>query len=139
VSETPWSHLVTEERIADLHAASLVRHGGRRGAPKPGCVDGSLGAAWSAEQYTIDEDGVAGGLVFAGNLMFYLARNHCFVDGNKRAAWLAATEILLKHDLTIDAPEDEVFAFMEAVADGAVERAERVIEWIAARLASAAV
>jgi death on curing protein len=135
VSYAPWSELVTEERIAELHAASVERHGGGRGVAKHGCVDGSLGAAWNAEQYLMEEGGMPG-LVFAGHLLFYLARNHCFVDGNKRAAWLAATEVLLKMDLDVAAALPEALAFMEDVAKGVVERPEQAVLWLADHLSA---
>jgi death-on-curing protein len=117
-----------------LHAESVRRHGGKSGGVKDGCVDGSLGAAWNAEAYLAEENAQRG-LVFAAHLLYYLARNHCFVDGNKRAGWLAMTEVLGKFDLTLATDAAEAEAFVNGIASGEVKRAEDVVPWLAARLA----
>ncbi|MGH3599932.1 MAG: type II toxin-antitoxin system death-on-curing family toxin [Pseudonocardiaceae bacterium] len=69
----------------------------------------------------------------AAALLHSLANLHALFDGNKRLAW-AATAVLLwinGHDL--DAPEDDAFDLVIAVADGSltdVEKiAERLSEW----------
>lgn len=130
----PWADLVTEARILALHAESIRRHGGKSGGVKDGCVDGSLGAAWNAEAYLAEENAQRG-LVFAAHLLFYLARNHCFVDGNKRAGWLAMGEVLAKFDLTLTVEMAEAETFVDGIARGDVRRAEDVVPWLAARLA----
>ncbi len=77
----PWEDLITMDTIVDLHGELIDRYGGDKTGPRAGCVEGSLGAAWNAELYTAAEDAVRG-LCFAGCLLFYLLKNHCFIDGN---------------------------------------------------------
>ncbi|WP_248358966.1 type II toxin-antitoxin system death-on-curing family toxin [Anaeromyxobacter oryzae] len=126
---------MTEARLEDLHEASLQKHGGDPGTLKVGCVNASLGAAWNAQAY-LGEDDSTQKLLFAAHLLYYLARNHCYVDGNKRIAWLAATEVLAAMDLTVDATVDEAEAFVTLVVEGTADQSA-VLEWVAERLAAA--
>lgn len=130
----PWEGLITESRILAFHKRALSEHGGRSGGPQVGCVSAKLGAAWSAEEYVGGEAGIEG-LTFASYLAFYLAKGHCFTDGNKRVAWLALVDVLAALGLRIAAGQDEAAAFMEDVAtEGA--RPEDVRDWVAQRLAA---
>jgi death-on-curing protein len=54
----------------------------------------------------------------AAALLHSLARNHPLVDGNKRLAWLATYVFLDLNGHPPQASDDEVFAFVMAVADG---------------------
>lgn len=47
-----------------------------------------------------------------------LARNHGFVDGNKRTAWVVARAFLILNDLELEFDEDEAVAMMLALATG---------------------
>src|SRR5262245_53836722 len=104
IDRQPWRHLITEERLVDLNREVVETSGGMPSTPREGCVDGSLGAAWNAESYTAREDDDDGreGLVFAGSLLYYLARDHCFGDGNKRTALAGMQEVLGGLGLTIE-------------------------------------
>ncbi|MCE9637064.1 MAG: Fic family protein [Planctomycetes bacterium] len=100
-----------------------------------GCVEGSLGGAWTAELYATEgDDAIRQGLVFAGYLLFYLAKNHCFGDGNKRTALASMQEVLSVLGLTIDVNDDELVTYVLAVAGGTVKSAPDVVKWLAQRL-----
>lgn len=133
----PWNHLVTFDRIIALHGEVLVANGGMAADPheSKGCVEGSLGGAWTAELYAAgDDDEIRQGLVFAGYLLFYLAKNHCFGDGNKRTALASMQEVLSVLGLTIDVTDDELVTYVLAVAEGTVKSAPDVVKWLAQRL-----
>lgn len=66
-------------------------------------------------------------------LLWFFAKNHCFVDGNKRVAWSASQTLLAGIGLAVDAPEDEATAFVVEVVEQRVE-IETVIEWLTRRL-----
>jgi death-on-curing protein len=110
----------------------LSEHGGRPGGPQVGCVDAKLGAAWTAEEYVGGEAGIEG-LTFATFLAFYLAKGHCFTDGNKRVAWLSMVDVLAALGLRIEVGHDEAAKFMDGVA-GEGTKPEHVREWVADRL-----
>jgi death-on-curing protein len=97
-------------------------------------VEGRLGNAWNAEAYaTTDEDAVMG-LTFACYLLYYLVRDHCFPDGNKRAAWASCMAILASIGLTVDATTDESYDLVDRIANGVVKNGAEVVQWIAGRL-----
>lgn len=129
--------LITAERVTELHAqgASVGPIGGD--AQKPGCVEGAIGNALMAPLYeqnhpSFDEPDP---LLVAAYLLRSLSKNHCFVDGNKRAAWLAALEVLaVGAHLTIMADQVEAADFVNAIASGVVPDVAAITRWLAARL-----
>jgi death on curing protein len=60
---------------------------------------------------------------------FGIARNHPFVDGNKRTAFLAIGLFLLKNGYVLDAQDAEATQAMFALAAGDLTEAE-LVEWI---------
>jgi death-on-curing protein len=136
VIEQPWARFVSFEEVLDIHAECIKLFGGdATPTPKDGCVEGSLGAAWNAELYSGAEDSTEG-LCFAGCVLFYLVKNHCFVDGNKRVAWAACMEALRSLGLTVAATDDEAETFCLEVITGTgpVRSAVDVCLWLAPRL-----
>lgn len=68
----------------------------------------------------------------AAALMHSLARNHAFVDGNKRVAWMSAGAFYWINGWHLDAPEDPAYELVIAVATGVIEVPEiaaRLAEW----------
>ena len=47
-----------------------------------------------------------------------LARNHPFMDGNKRSAWIALNHFLVINGYLIWATQDEAFEYIQGVATG---------------------
>lgn len=121
---------MTLERVLELHLQGIQQAGGTFGPPRPGCVEGSIGAAESAAFYTSEDDP----LHLAVYMLVYIARNHCFPDGNKRVAWLVFIDVLMT-DVQASLPisDEEAVAFVEDVAQGIV-RAEDAIPWVVARM-----
>lgn len=134
----PWSDWISHETIRSLYLDGINRYGGFASDPQPGCVEASLGAAYNAELYSKPEpedEGTIGGLVFAGYLLFYLTTKHCYIDGNKRIAWLCAMFVLLRLGLTLQVTEDEAYGFCMEIGSGNINKGEEVVMWIADRLA----
>jgi death-on-curing protein len=133
----PWDDLLSLPDVYELYREGIRRYGGDPSDPKPGCVDGSLGAAWNAESYSDPDPGRLPGLAFAGYLLFYLSRNHCFTDGNKRLAWSTAMHVLLHHGLTVEATVDDAEQLMLSVIAGRIDDGMDVVNWLAERLVAA--
>ncbi|MBW8877272.1 MAG: Fic family protein [Acidobacteria bacterium] len=130
-----WAGLITPDRILALHREGAARYGGDSTQRRTDveCVDGRIGSAVNAAAYCVegDEDW---GLILASYLLVYLAKDHCFVDGNKRVAWLAAIEIFKNLHVTINASPDDAYAFMLEVSEGSSTNASAVAVWFAERL-----
>ena len=56
----------------------------------------------------------------AAVLLESLVRNHALVDGNKRLGWLAVIVFYGLNDVMLEAPDDEAFDLVIAMASGAV-------------------
>ena len=54
----------------------------------------------------------------AAAILHSLARNHAFVGGNKRVAWLSAGAFYWINGLLLDAPDDPAYDLVIAVATG---------------------
>lgn len=67
------------------------------------------------------EDAYSDLQVKAAALLHSLARNHPFVDGNKRVAWDAATAFLYINGQHVVTTTDEGYDFVIAVASGELE------------------
>jgi death-on-curing protein len=59
-------------------------------------------------------------------LLHSLARNHPFVDGNKRLAWLSCAVFCRKNGIRLEATQDEVYDFVIAVASGELTEIQQI-------------
>jgi death on curing protein len=57
----------------------------------------------------------------AGAFMHSLARNHAFIDRNKRTAWLSAGAFYWINGYLLDAPDDPAYHLGIAVAAGEID------------------
>lgn len=60
----------------------------------------------------------------AAALLHSLVRNHALVDGNKRLGWVAAAVFLDVNGHPLNAPDNEAYDMVIAVAEGRLEVAE---------------
>ncbi|MEK6322502.1 MAG: Fic family protein [Acidobacteriota bacterium] len=132
----PWDDLINMADVLWLYAEGIKRFGGEGSPPKEGCLEQSLGNAYTAELYS-ESDSVRG-LAFSGYLLFYLTRDHCFVDGNKRIAWTCCMRVLATLGLTVDASQEDAEALCMRIADSTLEDAikdgSECVVWIAEHL-----
>jgi death-on-curing protein len=68
-------------------------------------------------------------LELAASYGFGLAKNHAFLDGNKRIALVATNMFLILNGREIEAPEPEVVATILGVAGGDLGEAE-LTRWL---------
>lgn len=122
---------ITPERLNDL-MARLRPHSDTL-TPHVGCVEGAIGTAVNSASYHQDSD-EPDDLLVAAYLLRSLAQNHCYIDGNKRIAWLACLEVLAVHSqVTIESDQDEAAEVVERVAQGQME-IDALMCWLALRL-----
>jgi death on curing protein len=113
VSEWRW---LTIDVILAIHDEQLAEHGGR-----PGIRD--LGLLESALARPVNRAAYAGANAFdlAAAYAFGIIRDHPFVDGNKRVAFLAAALFLLEHGWEITATDEAIVPEMLSLAEGGGE------------------
>lgn len=121
------SEIVWLERLAVelLHAESLADHGGIAGLRDEGLLESALARPINLNAY----EGVTDICALAGCYAVALAKNHPFLDGNKRAAFVAALVFAQRNGLRIVADQAEAAAAMLAVAEGEMTQ-EEFAEWL---------
>lgn len=112
MSEPLWLDL---EALLVLHAEQLAEHGGAEGVRDQGLLESALARPRNAFAYG-ERDLIALGALYAAGVV----RNHPFVDGNKRAGFLAAYAFLFVNGLEIEASEGEVVVQCLALAAGEI-------------------
>jgi death-on-curing protein len=113
-----------------LHEESLAEFGGARGLRDEGLLDSALARPRNLHAYN-DACTVA---ELAASYGFGIAKNHAFVDGNKRVAFMAIGLFLAINDQRLVAGQADAIATMLRVAGG--ETGEQALAgWIAANAA----
>jgi death-on-curing protein len=101
-----------------LHDESLAEHGGAAGLRDEGLLESALARPLNLAAY--GEPDVAD---LAAAYGVGLAKNHAFVDGNKRAAFLAVGLYLALNGWRLTASQVDATMTMIAVASGALDEA----------------
>jgi death-on-curing protein len=109
------------EEVLRIHAHQVEQYGGSFGVRDVGLLLSAVAAPRASFA-----GGYLHGTLFemASAYLFHLARNHPFVDGNKRAALASALIFLELNDVSIDAPDEELVALVLRVATGTASKAE---------------
>lgn len=110
---------VPKETVLGVHAKSLVAYGGSEGVRDDGMLMSALGRPENLDAY-----GNPDAFELAAAYAFGIARNHPFVDGNKRTAFLTAALFLELNGYDIVADEAEATATMLAFAAGEVSESD---------------
>lgn len=98
-----------------LHDESLAEHGGRAGIRDEGLLESALGRARNLAAYGSPD--VAD---LAASYAVGLAKNHAFVDGHKRAAFLSMGLFLYLNGYRLKASQSDATLTMLGVADGSI-------------------
>jgi len=107
-----------------LHDESLAEHGGASGLRDEGLLDSALARPLNL---SLNEAPDMAGLAAAYGVG--LAKNHAFVDGNKRTAFLAMGLFLGINGYRLQATQVEATLTMRSVAAGDLDEAA-FAEWI---------
>jgi len=112
------------EIMVDLHAEQLALFGGPDGIRDQGMLESALGRP--VNKFAYGETDLA---VLAAAYAFGIARNHPFVDGNKRTAFGAIIVFLGLNDIDFLVPPESATAMILALAAGEVNE-EGLTRWI---------
>lgn len=122
MSEPRW---LLQEVVLAIHKMLIAEHGGLPGIRDQGLLDSALARPRQQAAYGKKNS------IFqlAAAYSYGLARNHPFVDGNKRIALTAAAVFLEINGHTLNAPEAEAVLMYQQVADGTLTE-QALAEWI---------
>ncbi len=112
-----------------VHDRQLSEHGGGAGVRDQGALESALDRPRNRWAY-----GETDLCRLAAAYGFGIARNHLFVDGNKRTAWISARSFLILNDQEILYAREDAVRVMERLAAGEL-REDQLAEWFRAHLA----
>lgn len=113
-----------------IHERQLAEHGGGSGVRDEALLESALARPQQLFAYGDPPPDLAS---LAASLAFGLARNHPFVDGNKRTAAVACELFLALNDAVLLATNIELYPVYLALADGSLSEAE-FADWLRPRI-----
>ena len=113
-----------------LHDRQLAEHGGPAGVRDRGAFESAMARPQNLAAY---EEADAPRLPAA--YAYGIARNHPFIDGNKRTAWVVARLFLVLNGVELQFEKEHAVAAMLALAAGETSE-EELARWFQARIAS---
>jgi death on curing protein len=111
-----------------IHDRQLAEHGGCTGVRAPDVLESAL--ACPVNQWHCGEEDVC---AFVAAYAFGVARNHPFVDGKKRTAWVLARLFLALNDVRISFSPDDAIRPVLALAAGELSEDE-LADWFRTHL-----
>lgn len=113
-----------------LHERQLSEHGGGTGIRDEALLDSALARPQQLYAYGDPSPDIAD---LAASLAFGLARNHPFVDGNKRTAAVACELFLALNGTTLTADNVSLYPVYLSLAEGSLSEAD-FADWLRPRL-----
>lgn len=121
MTEPIWLRL---DVINQVHEMQLAEHGGAPGVRDAGLLESALAHPINAYAYGMEDL-----CSLAARYAFALCRNHPFVDGNKRTAFLAAYVFLRLNGRALVADQIEAARAVRLLASGA-HSVENFADWL---------
>ena len=116
MKEPRW---LPKDLILQVHNSQLAEHGGGAGVRDEGLLESALARPQNAFAY-----GQSDVAVLAGAYAFGIAKNHPFIDGNKRTAFVACELFLAANGYDLIASDEECLAMVLGLAASEVGEAE---------------
>ncbi len=116
--------------ILAVHEEQLAQHGGGVGLRDEGLLESALARPIDLAAY----DSAADAAALAAAYAFGIAKNHPFIDGNKRTAFVAMELFLMDNGYVFTASDEDALMTMLRLAAGEMDEGEYAA-WIRANLA----
>ena len=126
-SPARWRWVETSVAFA-IHDVQIAEHGGSDGVRDGGAIESALMRPVNLALYA-----QADAADLAASYAYGLAKNHGFVDGNKRTAWIVARLFLADNGHALAFEVDDAVQVMEQVAASEISENE-LAQWLRERL-----
>ena len=120
---------VSSDTVFALHERQIAEHGGSSGIRDEGLLLSALARPENLYAYGENVD-IA---VLAASYAFGIAKNHPFVDGNKRTAHVVMRTFLLLNGANLVATQADKYIAILRLAEGSITE-EELAKWIRQRL-----
>lgn len=129
MSETGIRWLL-DETVYAIHRRQIAEHGGRDGVRDEGLLASALARPQNllaSSEKTPDISALASALAYG------MAKNHPFIDGNKRTALVVSRTFLLLNGFDIVATQEEKYLTLLKLAEGNLSEDE-LTDWFRRKL-----
>jgi death on curing protein len=124
---TDW---VAKAVVLAIHDQQIAEHGGLSGVRDDTLLESALARPAQLEAYGSPVPDIA---ALAAALAFGLARNHAFLDGNKRTSSVVAGTFLLLNGYDLTADEASRLQIWVGLGEGTVSE-EELADWLRANI-----
>jgi death-on-curing protein len=121
---------ISRELVLAIHKRQLSEHGGIDGVRDVGLLDSAL--ARPRQQFA-DADPTPDICGLAAAYAFGIARNHPFLDGNKRSAFVVCRVFLVLNGEDVEADKTALYDTFLRLAEGSLSEDE-LANWLRAHL-----
>ncbi|MFL6353851.1 MAG: type II toxin-antitoxin system death-on-curing family toxin [Bryobacteraceae bacterium] len=122
MNEPEW---ISYEVVLAIHAEQLCEHGGAEGIRDQGSLESALARPKHLHRYSPD----ATVHELAAAYALAVAKNHPFVDGNKRTAWIICAVFLELNWKPVTLDQREVVEMMLGLAAGSIDE-QQFAAWL---------
>jgi death on curing protein len=116
---------ISDDVVFAIHEAQLAEHGGITGIRDAGLLSSALARPLNLESYGRDVDVASLAAAYA----FGIARNHPFLDGNKRTAFVVMELFLELNGWILKAGDADCIAMMMSLASGDLSKSA-LVAWL---------
>jgi death on curing protein len=116
---------VLEETVRAVHSRQIAEHGGSDGIRDEGLLLSALARPQNLHAYGENIDLAA----LAASYAYDIAKNHPFIDGNKRTALVVMRVFLALNDVEFRATQEEKYLTFLQLAEGKIDE-EELATWI---------
>lgn len=120
---------VLESTVLKIHRLQIAEHGGSHGIRDQGLLASALAKPKNLHAYSETTDLAA----LAASYAYGIARNHPFLDGNKRTAFVVCRTFLKLNGKDLTASAEEKYETFLRLAEGSLTEAD-LAAWLRDRL-----
>lgn len=117
---------IRNDAVRAIHLRQLAEHGGSEGVRDPGLLDSALARPKNLLAYANEPPDLAS---LAAAYAIGLVKNHPFVDGNKRTAYVVCQVFLMLNGVAFEASQQEKYLTFLGAAEGSVSE-DSLADWI---------
>ncbi|MCY4363570.1 MAG: type II toxin-antitoxin system death-on-curing family toxin [Gammaproteobacteria bacterium] len=121
---------ISEELVIAVHARQITEHGGSAGIRDKSLLQSALARPQQLYAYGDPSPDLA---ALAASLAYGIAKNHPFVDGNKRTAAVLCELFIMVNGMSLEASDQEMLSVFLALAGSSLNE-EELANWIRSHL-----
>ena len=123
MSEPIW---IRSDVVLAIHKRQIAEHGGADGIRDLGLLDSALARPKNLHAYSDDPPDLC---ELAAAYEYGIAKNHAFIDGNKRVAYVTCMTFLKLNGVTLDVTLDDKYSTFLKLASGEIGE-EDLVDWL---------